>query len=94
MFINESKMRHYAAEYVFHLAPWWNPAVETQASDRAHRIGQKKRVFVYKLITKDTVEEKILALQEKKKALSESIISTDAAFFKTLTKKDIEALFS
>ncbi len=63
-----------AAEYVIHLDPWWNPAVEIQASDRAHRIGQDKPVFVYKIITRDTVEEKILQLQEKKRALVKSII--------------------
>ncbi|MBK8823148.1 MAG: SNF2 helicase associated domain-containing protein [Anaerolineales bacterium] len=83
-----------AAEYVIHLDPWWNPAVEMQASDRAHRIGQKKPVFVYKIIARDTVEEKILQLQEKKRALVKSIISSEASFFKSLTKDDINALFS
>lgn len=83
-----------AADYVIHLDPWWNPAVEMQASDRAHRIGQDKKVFVYKLITRDTVEEKVLNLQEKKKKLVSEIISTDAAFFKSLNKDDIEQLFS
>ena len=83
-----------AADYVIHLDPWWNPAVEMQASDRAHRIGQDKPVFVYKIIARDTVEEKILQLQEKKRALVKSIISTEASFFKSLTKDDVKTLFS
>jgi non-specific serine/threonine protein kinase len=83
-----------AADYVIHLDPWWNPAVETQASDRAHRIGQDKPVFVYKIITRGTVEEKILQLQEKKRALVKSIIATEASFFKSLTKDDVRALFT
>jgi non-specific serine/threonine protein kinase len=83
-----------AADYVIHLDPWWNPAVEIQASDRAHRIGQDKPVFVYKIITRDTVEEKILQLQEKKRALVKSIIATEASFFKSLTREDVKALFS
>ena len=64
-----------AADTVIHYDPWWNPAVENQATDRAHRIGQDKAVFVYKLITEDSVEDKILALQEKKQALANSIYS-------------------
>ncbi|MEP7359094.1 MAG: SNF2-related protein, partial [Anaerolineales bacterium] len=64
-----------AAEYVIHLDPWWNPAVEMQASDRAHRIGQAKPVFIYKLIARDTVEEKILQLQEKKRTLVKSLVT-------------------
>jgi non-specific serine/threonine protein kinase len=83
-----------AADYVIHLDPWWNPAVEMQASDRAHRIGQNRPVFVYKIIARDTVEEKILQLQEKKRALVKSIISSEASFFKSLTKDDVKALFS
>ncbi|MBX2993148.1 MAG: SNF2 helicase associated domain-containing protein [Bacteroidetes bacterium] len=83
-----------AADYVIHYDPWWNPAVEMQATDRTHRIGQTKQVFSYKLITRESVEEKILALQEKKKALVTSIITTDSGFMKTLTKEDVEALFS
>jgi len=83
-----------AADYVIHLDPWWNPAVEMQASDRAHRIGQNKPVFVYKIIARDTVEEKILQLQEKKRALVKSIIATEASFFKSLTKEDVKTLFS
>lgn len=83
-----------AADYVIHLDPWWNPAVEMQASDRAHRIGQDKPVFVYKIIARDTVEEKILQLQEKKRALVKSIIATEAGFFKSLTQDDVRTLFS
>ncbi|MHB2154548.1 DEAD/DEAH box helicase [Calditrichota bacterium GD2] len=83
-----------AADYVIHLDPWWNPAVEAQAMDRAHRIGQSKKVFVYKMITRGSVEEKILALQQRKKNLAEQLITTDAAFFKNLEKDDIVQLFS
>ena len=83
-----------AAEYVLHLDPWWNPAVEMQASDRAHRIGQDKPVFVYKIITRGTVEEKILQLQEKKRALVKNLIATESNFFKSLTKDDVKTLFS
>ena len=83
-----------AADYVTHLDPWWNPAVEMQASDRTHRIGQDKPVFIYKIIARDTVEEKILQLQEKKRALVKNIIPTEASFFKSLTNDDVEKLFS
>ena len=83
-----------AADYVIHIDPWWNPAVEMQATDRTHRIGQDKPVFVYKLIARDSVEEKILQLQEKKKALVEQLISTESSFFKSLTADDVEVLFS
>jgi non-specific serine/threonine protein kinase len=83
-----------AADYVIHIDPWWNPAVEMQATDRTHRIGQDKPVFVYKLITRDSVEEKILLLQEKKKALVEQLITTEGSFFKSLTTEDVEVLFS
>ncbi|HEX5839825.1 MAG TPA: SNF2-related protein [Anaerolineales bacterium] len=82
-----------AADYVIHLDPWWNPAVEMQASDRAHRIGQTKPVFVYKIIARETVEEKILLLQEKKRALVKSIIATESSFFKSLTRDDVKNLF-
>ena len=82
-----------AADYVIHLDPWWNPAVEMQASDRAHRIGQDKPVFIYKIIARDTVEEKILQLQEKKRALVKNIISNETSFFKSLTKDDVKMLF-
>lgn len=83
-----------AADYVIHVDPWWNPAVEMQATDRTHRIGQEKPVFVYKLIVKDSVEEKILQLQERKRALVTQLISTESSFFKSLTRSDIESLFS
>ena len=82
-----------AADYVIHLDPWWNPAVEMQASDRAHRIGQDKPVFIYKIIAHETVEEKILQLQEKKRALVKSILSSEGSFFKSLTKDDVKMLF-
>lgn len=83
-----------AADYVIHIDPWWNPAVEMQATDRTHRIGQEKPVFVYKLIVRDSVEEKILQLQEKKMALVDQLITTESSFFKNLTVDDVEALFS
>jgi non-specific serine/threonine protein kinase len=83
-----------AADYVIHLDPWWNPAVEMQASDRAHRIGQDKPVFVYKYILRDSVEEKILQLQERKRNLVEQLITTEASFFKTITTEDVKVLFS
>ena len=82
-----------AADYVIHIDPWWNPAVEMQATDRTHRIGQTRPVFVYKLITRNTVEEKILLLQDRKRALVSQLISTETSFFKSLTKQDIELLF-
>ena len=80
------------ADYVFLLDPWWNPAIEAQAVDRAHRIGQKNKVFTYKFITKNTVEEKILALQEKKKQLAADLITTEESFVKNLTKEHIISL--
>ena len=81
-----------AADYVFILDPWWNPAVEAQAIDRAHRIGQLRPVFTYKFITQGTVEEKILALQRRKLALVSELIATDEAVIKHLTRTDIEEL--
>lgn len=83
-----------AADYVIHYDPWWNPAVEAQATDRSHRIGQEKRVFVYKMITRGTVEEKILQLQARKKELVSNIIATEAGLFKQLSVEDIRELFS
>jgi non-specific serine/threonine protein kinase len=83
-----------AADYVIHVDPWWNPAVEMQATDRTHRIGQTKPVFVYKLITKGTVEEKILQLQEQKRALVAQLISAEGGVFKSLTRSDVEVLFT
>ncbi|PWJ60357.1 helicase-like protein [Dyadobacter jejuensis] len=78
-----------AADYVFILDPWWNPAIEAQAVDRAHRIGQDRTVFTYKFITKNTVEEKILALQKSKKQLADGLISSEDGFMKSLTKEDV-----
>ncbi len=83
-----------AADYVIHVDPWWNPAVEAQATDRAHRIGQDKPVFVYRFITKDSVEEKMLELQRRKKSLVDNLIHADSKFFKSLTREDVETLFS
>ncbi len=82
------------ADYVIHYDPWWNPAVENQATDRAHRIGQTRHVFNYKLITRGTVEEKIIALQKKKKELAELVIGGDESIAKELTKEDLDFLFS
>lgn len=82
------------ADYVFILDPWWNPAVEQQAIDRTHRIGQEKKVFIYKFIAKDTVEEKILALQNRKKRLASSLITTEESFFKSLSKDDIKEILN
>ena len=81
------------ADYVYLVDPWWNPAAEQQAIDRAHRIGQKRKVFAYKMICKDTVEEKILQMQEKKKMLADELIHEDAGFVKNLSRDDIEFLF-
>ena len=83
-----------AADYVYIVDPWWNPAVEQQAIDRTHRIGQTKNIFAYRLICKDTLEEKMLQLQEHKRALANDLVSDDSAFQKRLTKDDIEFLFS
>ncbi len=82
-----------SADYVFIVDPWWNPAVEMQAMDRAHRIGQKKPVFVYKMIAKESIEEKILDLQKSKKKLVEDIITTEKSIFKTIDTKIIEDIF-
>lgn len=86
-----------AASYVFIMDPWWNPAVESQAIDRAHRIGQKNTLTVYRPIIKDSVEEKVLKLQEEKKQLFADLLSTDdddQVFSGRLTMKDFEMLFS
>jgi non-specific serine/threonine protein kinase len=81
-----------SADYVIHYDPWWNPAVENQATDRTHRIGQLRQVFSYKLICQNTVEEKILKLQEQKKDVAEAVIPGQDAF-KSLTRTDLESLF-
>ncbi|ADY53595.1 SNF2-related protein [Pseudopedobacter saltans DSM 12145] len=80
------------ADYVFILDPWWNPAIEQQAIDRSHRIGQTKNVFIYKFITKDTVEEKILALQNRKLTVAKSLITTEESFIKSLSEEDIKEI--
>ncbi|MEW4565940.1 SNF2-related protein [Bremerella sp. JC770] len=83
-----------AADYVYLLDPWWNPAVESQAIDRTHRIGQTQPVFAYRLIAKHTVEEKILELQTRKNELAEAIISADRSLLKSLSTEDIQAILS
>jgi superfamily II DNA or RNA helicase len=83
-----------AAEYVFLLDPWWNPAAEAQAIDRAHRIGQLRHVFAYRLIAKDTVEEKVAELQASKRELADAILSADPALIRTLRTEDLELLLS
>jgi SNF2 family DNA or RNA helicase len=83
-----------AADYVFILDPWWNPAVEAQAIDRAHRIGQERHVFAYRLIARDTVEEKIVELQNSKRDLADAIISADGNVLSRLTSEDLELLLS
>ncbi|MBI4448826.1 SNF2 helicase associated domain-containing protein [Candidatus Woesearchaeota archaeon] len=82
-----------SADYVFIVDPWWNPAIEMQAIDRTHRIGQTKPIFVYKMIMKDSIEEKILTLQESKQELVKDLITVDAGIIKQLTREDIEGLF-
>jgi SNF2 family DNA or RNA helicase len=83
-----------AAEYVFLLDPWWNPAVEAQAIDRSHRIGQTRRVFAYRLIARDTVEEKVLELQRSKRALADAIITADNGTIADLSRENLELLLS
>ena len=82
-----------AADYVIHYDPWWNPAVEDQATDRTHRIGQTKAVISYKLITRGTVEEKILALQKRKRELAAGVLGKESDFGSGLTEGDVEDLF-
>ena len=83
-----------AADYVYIVDPWWNPAVEQQAIDRTHRIGQTKNIFAYRMICKDTIEDKILQLQERKRILAKELIADDSSFVKGLSKEDVEYLFS
>ena len=82
------------ADYVIHYDPWWNPAVEDQATDRAHRIGQTKKVIVYRFITRGTVEEKIMKLQDRKRDLVDSIISVDRQLGKTFSLTDLKEILS
>ena len=79
---------------MFLLDPWWNPAVEAQAIDRTHRIGQSNTVFAYRMIVRDTVEEKVLELQNRKRDLAASIISEDNRFIGNLQREDLELLLS
>ncbi len=83
-----------AADYVFILDPWWNPAAEAQAIDRTHRIGQTRRVFAYRLIARDTVEERVVELQRRKKALADAIVTADAGLVQMLNREDLELLLS
>jgi len=83
-----------AADYVYIVDPWWNPAVEQQAIDRTHRIGQTKNIFAYRMICRDTIEDKIIQLQEKKRMLAKDLIADDDGFVKSLSKADVEYLFS
>jgi len=83
-----------AADYVYIVDPWWNPAVEQQAIDRTHRIGQTKNIFAYRMICKDTIEDKILQLQDRKRVLARDLITDDEGFVKSLTRADVEYLFS
>ena len=82
-----------SADMVIHYDPWWNISVENQATDRTHRIGQTKKVQVYKLITKNSIEEKIYDLQQRKKELIDNMLSTDTTFINKLSKEDILKLF-
>ena len=83
-----------AAGYVFLLDPWWNPAVEAQAVDRVHRIGQTQHVFAYRLIARDTVEEKVLELQKTKRDLAAAILGEDSSLIRDLRREDLELLLS
>ena len=82
------------ADTVIHYDPWWNPAVEDQATDRAHRIGQERTVYSLKLITKDSVEEKVLALQRRKKSIINATLSTDEQVMEKLSWEDVQELLA
>ena len=82
------------ADTVIHYDPWWNPAVEDQATDRAYRIGQTNNVYVLKLLTRGTIEEKIYKLQQKKKELSDAVITSKEVFINSLTKEELEDIFT
>ncbi len=83
-----------AAEYVFLFDPWWNPATEAQAIDRTHRIGQEKAVFAYRLIARDTIEEKVMLLQRSKQHLAQAVLTADTRLVSNLTKEDLALLLS
>ena len=82
-----------AAEGVIHFDPWWNMSAQSQATDRAHRIGQKNTVFVYKLIMKDSIEEKIQNIQEQKKNLADAFVEGNEGVITTMTNDEIMSLF-
>lgn len=82
------------ADTVIHYDPWWNPAVEDQATDRAYRIGQTSNVYVLKLLTRGTIEEKIYKLQQKKKELSDFVIQPNGVFLNSLSEEELEDIFS
>ena len=81
------------ADYVYLVDPWWNPSVENQAIDRCYRIGQKKNVVAVRLISPNTIEDKIIQLQESKKDLVSDIIKTDDSILKSIDKDNLLALF-
>jgi SNF2 family DNA or RNA helicase len=81
------------ADYVFLLDPWWNPAVEAQAVDRTHRIGQQRTVMVYRLVAADTIEQKVMELKERKAALFAQVIDGDGAMAADITADDVRAIF-
>ena len=83
-----------AAEYVFLLDPWWNPAVEAQAIDRTHRIGQTREVFAYRLVAGDTIEARILELQDRKRAVADAVLGESAGGLRSLEREDLELLLS
>ena len=83
-----------AADTVIHYDPWWNPAAERQATDRAHRIGQDKPAFVYKLLTEGTVEQRVADLQERKQALADAMLEGGGSATKSLSHEDLELLFA
>lgn len=82
-----------AADYVIHLDPWWNPAVQQQATDRAHRIGQTRPVVSLRFIAEDTVEERVLEMQEHKRGLADAVVGTDAGFLQSMSGDELRALF-
>ncbi len=99
LFLHQPQSRRHrlnltAADTIIHYDPWWNPAVEAQATDRAHRIGQDKPVFVYKLIAQGTVEEKIMQLQADKHALVTQLYAEKNASTAQLSSTELEALFA
>jgi SNF2 family DNA or RNA helicase len=83
-----------AADYVFLLDPWWNPAVEMQAIDRVHRIGQTRSVMAYRLVARGTIEERVLELQARKRVVAESLLGADKQSPSTLSRADLELLFT